>query len=66
MSKSFMFGFFTCFVFSQVHMDMMGKALYLKRVDEFWMNTSPYLWLFIWLVGALVHAWIKYEENIEN
>jgi hypothetical protein len=52
--KQFYYGFFTYHCGLSMYSDMMGKRLFLKHVDETWMDTSPWLWLAIWCVGSLV------------
>lgn len=61
MNKDFYFGYFCCFIFSQIHMDMMGKEQYIKRVNEFWMNTNIYMWIGFWFIGFAI--WFTYEKK---
>jgi len=63
MSREFYFGWFSCFIVSQVHMDMMGKTKYLKKVNEYWMDTSVWMWIVVWLVGFLFFIYLEIKKR---
>lgn len=66
MSRDFYFGYFTCFVVTQFYMDMKGKELYLKTVEDYWMDTSPYIWAAVWFLGFVFYTFIEVREKLRS
>jgi hypothetical protein len=66
MSRDFWFGYFSYFCFSNAYMDMLGKETYLKKIDEYWMDTTPWLWLSIFFIGFIVYAFLEIKITYEK
>lgn len=58
MSREFYLGYFSCFCLTSMYQDMQGKELYLKTVNDYWMNTSPWLWLAILITGWVFYIYL--------
>lgn len=50
---------------TSLYQDMMGKELYIKRVSEFWMPTTPWMWIAIYLVGFFVFVYVEIKEILK-
>jgi hypothetical protein len=62
MTRDFYFGAFTYFILNQINMDLMGKEIYLQKVEDYWSNTTVYQWGFVWLVVFIFWAYLGFRD----
>jgi len=55
LSMSFWCGFLAHASFSGMYQDFLGKEAFLNMVRENWMNTSPYMWMFLFIAAIVAH-----------
>lgn len=55
--NKFWLGWFSAFMAQMIYQDMNGKELYLKKVNENWMNTDYYVWIIIWVIVFVVNIY---------
>lgn len=54
--NNFWFGWFSCWIANNIYQDMNGKELYIKKINEYWMDTDYYVWIILWVIIAMFVA----------
>jgi len=61
--NDFYLGYFSCLITFMIYQDLNGKELYIKKVNDYWMDTSPWFWVVAYLIGLFWWIFLDLKNN---
>ena len=61
--NDFYFGYFSCLITFMIYQDLNGKELYIKKVNDYWMDTSPWFWVVAYLIRLFWWIFLNLKNN---